>query len=53
MLSVGKPIHVNPIVRPTQHDIDQFHTDYLRAMEELFEQNKNKYSLGYITLEII
>jgi hypothetical protein len=53
LLLVGKAIHVNKNVNATSEDIDQLHRDYIQAVEQLFEYNKNKYGLGHVKLEII
>ncbi|CAF1182345.1 unnamed protein product [Rotaria sordida] len=50
---VGKPIHVVQIDHPTSNDINQLHNEYLQAVEQLFVENKNKYGLGHVKLEII
>jgi hypothetical protein len=50
---VGKPIHVVQINYPTSNDIDQLHNDYLLAVEQLFVENKDKYGLEHVKLEII
>jgi hypothetical protein len=53
VLAVGSPIHANQVSQPTAQNIDQLHSDYLQAVERLFEQNKNKYGMGHATLAII
>jgi hypothetical protein len=53
LLTVGKPIHVVQIDHPTSEDIDQLHNDYLQAVEQLFVENKDKYGLEHVKLEII
>jgi hypothetical protein len=50
---VGKPIHVIQINYPTSNDIEQLHNDYLLAVEQLFVENKDKYGLEHVKLEII
>ncbi|CAF1005135.1 unnamed protein product [Adineta steineri] len=50
---VGKPIHVKQNINPISQDIDQIHNEYIRAVEQLFEFNKNKYDLGHVNLEIV
>ena len=40
---VGKPIPVTRIENPTQEQIDQLHKLYISELEELFNQNKEKY----------
>ena len=53
IFAVGKPIHVNQNVNPSTEDIGQLHDQYTRAVEELFETNKDKYGLGHVKLEIV
>ncbi|CAF1060120.1 unnamed protein product [Adineta ricciae] len=50
---VGKPIRVNQNVNPSTEDIGQLHEQYMQAVEELFETNKDKYGLGHVKLEIV
>ncbi|CAF1245126.1 unnamed protein product [Rotaria magnacalcarata] len=50
---VGKPIHVVQTDDPTPSDIEQLHQDYIHAVEQLFVENKDKYKLGHVKLEII
>jgi hypothetical protein len=38
---------------PTSNHIDQLHTEYLQAVEQLFVDNKDKYELEHVKLEII
>ena len=53
LLLVGKAIHVNRNANATSEDVDRLHRDYIQAVEELFEQNKDKYELGHVELEIV
>ncbi|XP_074658031.1 2-acylglycerol O-acyltransferase 1-like isoform X2 [Tubulanus polymorphus] len=41
---VGSPIPVSKIENPNQDEIDSMHARYIAAVEELFDQHKNKYS---------
>ncbi|CAF1076712.1 unnamed protein product [Adineta steineri] len=50
---VGKPIHVNQIIDPSQTDIDQLHDQYLQATEQLYNTNKANYGFENVKLEII
>ncbi|CAF1223141.1 unnamed protein product [Rotaria sordida] len=50
---VGKPIHVKQNINPTSEEIDELHNQYIQAVEQLFEVNKHKYSLGHVKLEIV
>lgn len=53
--SVGEPIHVKKIEKPTQEDIDDLHQKFIKRIEDLFESQKENYLKGNdkITLEII
>lgn len=37
----------------TSDEIDQLHIQYIKAVEQLFENNKNSYNLGHVKLEIV
>ncbi|CAF4481548.1 unnamed protein product [Rotaria sp. Silwood2] len=50
---VGKPIHVNQIIDPSQTDIDQLHYQYLQAIEQLYNINKANYGFEHVKLKII
>lgn len=50
---VGKPISVKQNVNATSDEIDQLHNEYIQAVEQLFELNKNKYRLDHVKLEIV
>jgi len=53
ILLVGKAIHVNQNIDPTSEDIDKLHNEYLQAIQQLYEDNKTKYGLSHVELEII
>ncbi|XP_058942002.2 diacylglycerol O-acyltransferase 2 isoform X1 [Pocillopora verrucosa] len=40
---VGSPVPVTKIANPTQEEIDQLHAQYLEALTDLYEKNKDKY----------
>lgn len=46
-------MHVVQIDHPTSNDIDRLHNDYLQAVDQLFVENKDKYGLAHVKLEII
>lgn len=50
---VGKPIHVDKNIDPTQFDIDQLHSQYLNAVETLYYTNRDTYGLAHVPLKII
>ncbi|RMX36834.1 hypothetical protein pdam_00000956 [Pocillopora damicornis] len=39
---VGSPVPVTKIANPTQEEIDQLHAQYLEALTDLYEKNKDK-----------
>lgn len=43
-LSVGAPIPVPKISEPTQADIDDMHTKYVKALLDLFYAHKENYA---------
>ena len=45
LISVGKPIDVEKVAEPSQEDIDTLHDKYVKALVDLFEENKTKYGL--------
>uniref|UniRef100_A0A0N5AI68 Acyltransferase n=1 Tax=Syphacia muris TaxID=451379 RepID=A0A0N5AI68_9BILA len=42
---VGSPVEVKRNPNPTQDEIEQLHTKYIEALEELFDANKVKYGI--------
>ena len=52
-LVVGKPLHVNQLIDPSASDIDRLHQQYLQAMVQLFEANKNKHGMAHVKLKIV
>lgn len=40
---MGSPVPVTKIANPTQEEIDQLHAQYLEALTDLYEKNKDKY----------
>ncbi|KAM8953506.1 2-acylglycerol O-acyltransferase 1 [Pelodytes ibericus] len=42
---VGRPIPVTQTSHPTQEEIESLHQKYLKALQELFEENKGKYGI--------
>ncbi|KAM4692932.1 2-acylglycerol O-acyltransferase 1 [Discoglossus pictus] len=42
---VGKPIPVEQTSNPTQEEIEVLHQKYLNSLQELFEENKEKYGI--------
>ena len=53
ILLVGKPIHVNQTIDPSQTEIDQLHHQYLQAIEQLYNINKANYGFEHVKFEII
>lgn len=53
--SVGKPIEVEKIEKPTHEDIEHLHQTFIEEITHLFETQKHNYLKGseQITLEII
>lgn len=45
VFTVGKPIPVKQTSNPAQEEIDELHQQYLKALQELFEENKGKYGI--------
>ena len=41
--TVGSPVPVTKIANPTQEEINQLHAQYLEALTDLYEKNKDKY----------
>ena len=46
MVSVGRPMDVTLMAEPTDKEVDDLHSAYVRRLEELFEANKLKYGVS-------
>ncbi|GMT10232.1 hypothetical protein PFISCL1PPCAC_1529 [Pristionchus fissidentatus] len=42
---LGKPIPVQKTIKPTQEQIDELHSTYIRELTELYEEHKGKYGI--------
>ena len=42
---MGKPIEVEKKENPSQEDIDSLHEKYVKALIEVFEENKTKFGI--------
>ena len=42
---LGRPIHVEKVEHPDQAAIDALHAQYVKGLQEVFEENKLKYGL--------
>ena len=49
---VGKPINVERTPHPTDVQIDELHEKYIQQVINLYEEHKNKYGYGDITIKI-
>jgi len=45
LLSVGSPIHVDKVTRPSDEQIEKLHAEYIEGLKRLFEENRNKYGV--------
>lgn len=50
---VGKPIRVEQNPHPTKEEVDAVHGAYLDNLQNLFEENKNKYGYSGKILEFL
>ena len=46
VVSVGRPMDVTLMAEPTDKEVDDLHSAYVRRLEELFEANKLKYGVS-------
>lgn len=42
---VGKPIEVTKTDSPTKEELDLLHSQYMKALTDLFEEHKEKYGI--------
>lgn len=45
MFLVGKPIEVTKTDSPTKEELDLLHSQYMKALTDLFEEHKEKYGI--------
>ena len=50
---VGEPIDVDRVAEPSKEQIEELHETYIRSLEKLYEENKSKYGMDDVPLEII
>lgn len=43
---LGRPIHVVKIEHPDQAAIDDLHSKYIKGLQEVFHENKQKYGFS-------
>jgi len=46
IISVGAPIKVDKVNNPSPEEIEKFHLQYVKALEELFEKHKKNYGIS-------
>ena len=46
IISVGAPIKVDKVKTPSPEEIEKFHLQYVKALEELFERHKKNYGIS-------
>lgn len=42
---MGKPIHVEKVLNPSQEEIDALHGKYVDGLKEVFETNKTRFNI--------
>lgn len=47
---VGSPIRIDRVENPTNEEVDKIHAVYVKALQELFDQNKIKYGVDEKTM---
>jgi len=52
VIVVGKPLELPKIENPTSEQIDQYHTQFIQALQSLFDKYKDKYAAKDAKLEI-
>lgn len=50
---VGKPIHVTQMIDPSQAEIDRLHSEYLQAIEQLYDSNKTDCGFEHVNLDVV
>lgn len=43
---VGAPIKITKVQNPSPEEVDKFHSQYVTALEELFEKHKKNYGIS-------
>ena len=49
---IGEPISIPKIEVPTRGDVAFYHSEYIHALQKLFDDNKAKYGMKERTLQI-
>lgn len=52
-IPVGAPIDVTKIESPTKDDIEELHSEFCKALSDLFENHKQKYLKNYENIKLI
>lgn len=53
LFTVGKPIDVPKIPKPTKEDIEKYHKIFVEELTSLFEEHKTKYSKHPDEMELV
>jgi len=53
LYAVGKPLHLLHVENPTPHQIEAAHSEFCRALSDLFDRYKFYYGWGHKTLRIV
>ena len=46
IILVGAPIKVDKVTNPSPEQIEKFHLQYVKELEELFEKHKKNYGIS-------
>ncbi|KAJ9049522.1 diacylglycerol O-acyltransferase 1 [Entomophthora muscae] len=49
---IGPPVDTVRTAKPSAEQVDQIHTQYMDALKDLYERNKEKYSVGGVIPEL-
>lgn len=51
--SVGKPLEFQRNLDPSDEDIEKLHSEFTKAITELFEQHKSKYIEDHENIKLV
>lgn len=51
--SVGKPLEFERNLDPSDEDIEKLHSEFTKAITELFEQHKSKYIEDHENIKLV
>ena len=49
---IGSPIKIPKIENPSEEEVEKYHDLFIKAISKLYEEHKNEYGMGQVTLRI-